>query len=365
MFCFGFSTTKRRSSGGGVVSSPVLSSVAVTYAGASDTSFHITGGSTNSGGTAYGYFVTKGAGATAAATIKASANWSQALSGTSFDGTATRSAPNIMGVQDCDVVVEDGNGFSNVVRLVVYNYSAKLWSDAGTFSDAVKAIQNTYVINLKYGLTNNTDVWAKMVELKREIFADATNNAINIKNPGTFNSTYINSPSHGAGGVAYNGTTQYCTRGVVPSTDLTLNDSHQGATKLTDLGTSNAFCGSSNGTNYMLIYESTTSVRSMNYTGADQMVAAGVTANGSFIQTRRSSTDRQFFKNGASIGTSVVGGGALPAFELYGAAYNLSGVASLLCADTFRGFSSGLGITANEAADLQAADEALYTAMGL
>jgi len=219
---------------GGGTPTPVLSGVAVTYAGAIDpttsgdgsSTFNITGDSTNSGGTVYWIFVTKGAAATAAATIKASADGSQALVGTSFDGTATRATlATMMGVQDMDLVIEDAGGFSNVVRLTIYNVDAKAVFDVReaitTMTDADKTAMNWWIVGRKGAWTTNQTVfWTNDVQLSITLNGTLAQEMVSWRFPGTKDMTAVGPPTISSAGWANTGT-EYVRTNTINSVDLT------------------------------------------------------------------------------------------------------------------------------------------------
>lgn len=201
--------------------SPTLSNLAVDYDTADDTDFDATGESSESTGNAYILFVTKGAGATAKETVKATADFTAVISGGTF---TLENTVAMMGVEDADVVIEDASGnLSTVTRLVIYNHDAQAFFTTYSISDnTIRAAVNRRTTDLKAGQINGSDIWAKRIQLCPIVGGDATKHAGDLSGNGN-TLVFIGSPTHDANGVNTTGT-EYAQSGLIPNVDLTEND---------------------------------------------------------------------------------------------------------------------------------------------
>lgn len=73
-----------------------------------------------------------------------------------------------------------------------------------TLSTAQKTAANTFIVGLKAD-----NLWATFYALYLFIGGTSAAHAVNWKQPGTYNATWVNSPTHDANGVTGNGSTSY------------------------------------------------------------------------------------------------------------------------------------------------------------
>lgn len=370
---FGFAIgikNKKVSGGGGDTTAPTLSNLAVTYTGASDTSFHITGDSDESSGNAYILFVTKGAGATAAATVKATADKTQAISSGSFDATCSRSAPNLMGVQDADVVIEDASGnLSSVTRLTIYNYSAQTYFTAASIvSSSEKGWLNTFILRLKgVGTTNSSDLWQYRLQIIHSNLVSLSSSMVNLANPGTLNATAVGAPAHSSAGIVFTGS-EYLQMAVIPNTHFTDDKVTAGgymvnnvASNLQDLLTCQVDLATQmtilprNASDALFVRIWNSSTGSVNHTNTN--------SSGLLTITKRADNDEQAWRFTTSLGTDVTfSGGTRPNIQLYGSARNNAGTADHKMVNTgLMWFSFTQGFTTNMNTDWSSAVQELQT----
>ena len=88
---------------------------------------------------------------------------------------------------------------------VTYDADAQAYFTAAGITDATqKAAVNTFILGLK---TNS--LWSSFYALYPFVGGTSGAHAVNAKSPGTYDITWVNSPTHNANGVTGNGTTNY------------------------------------------------------------------------------------------------------------------------------------------------------------
>lgn len=95
---------------------------------------------------------------------------------------------------------------------------------AGITDNTEKNAVNTLVIQLK-----DDSIWTKLSAIYPISPTSLSAAEVNLRTPGTFDITWVNTPTHSSTGVDFNGTTQYGKTGLIPSTDtFLLGTSHGG-----------------------------------------------------------------------------------------------------------------------------------------
>lgn len=375
---FGFGMINRRVGGSAPdTDAPTLSGVGITYAGASDTSFNMVGTSDEATGNMYMKFVTKGAGATAAATIRSTADFSQALTAGTFDKTLTRATlATMMGVQDADVVVEDAaTNLSNVVRVTIYNHSAKLVFDAReaitTMTDADKVAMNWWIVGRKGAWTTNQSVfWTNDKQISIPLNGTLAQEMVSWRSPSTKDMTAVNTPSISSAGWANTGT-EYVSANTVNSVDLTSTAAFTlEVDRLTDQQSSSAEFGAvqaSTKRNFLTPRNASDLLDARffnNTTGATTI--ANTNGSGHIIVTKRADNDFQAYRLGVSLGTDATfsGGTITDITDFWGAA-NSAGTPTMQTTNTHKLFiKHNGGYTANMVADAKELNDYLQTYMG-
>lgn len=250
-----------------------------------------------------------------------------------------------------------------------FDADASTFFNAGTFNDALKTAYNTFFLNLKTGLTNGTNVFSDLIALYILTSENAADNAINAKNPGTFNLTFVNSPTHASTGVTFNGTNQYARTGLIPSTDTTLNSVTLSTYQVNDVDQNARAISAQNSTSqklsltpqlsnlvYFDCYNTTTGRSTYSNTVSTELITA----------TRRGSTDAQAYRNATSLGTNTgASGNNPPSVELYLAANNNAGSPDLYLGNEYRIAMIGNGMTTAQVQDWSAAVTQLMTDLGI
>ena len=82
--------------------------------------------------------------------------------------------------------------------------AAAFFTAAGITDVTQKAAVNTLILGLK-----SAALWTSFYALYPFVGGTSGAHAVNAKTPGTYNITWVNSPTHNANGVTFNGTTNY------------------------------------------------------------------------------------------------------------------------------------------------------------
>lgn len=343
-----------------------------------DTSFNITA-TLNEWGTVYSLVQAAATAAPSVATIIASGE-----SAADTGSGVTISHTGLTASTDYTAYVvakdDDGNTQASATEVDVttgsgYDASTQAWFGAGSFSTANKDIMDDFVLNLKTGITNATDVWSDIIALYVMCWggSDSTssNDAINGKNPGTYTITFVNSPTFAAGGVTFNGTSQYARTGVIPSSHLTNDDLTISSYQVNNVA-------NTSGMSFGARISSTQIIRSTPRTGADQiqidcyngalgrLLVANTDSSGLITYTRRSTTDAEAYRNTTTLGNDTDNSGtSVPTCEFYLYAQNNDGTAANFYNNICRVAMIGNGMTDNQVADWSAAVSQLMTDLGI
>lgn len=233
---------------------------------------------------------------------------------------------------------------------------------------------NQLVLDLKGtgSTTNNSDLWTSKLHAFYptspidDTTASLTACSYNLRDVSLYQITWNNSPTVSVQGVTGNGSSMYGDTGYNPSIKATLNDSHMTIYKDNGWDTTTNFWGCRDGGSsvfehtydageaWSAFYATSTSGRvkaTMGNTNVDKF---------RIICSRVSSSSNVVYENGASIGSISTTAGTLPNkdyFVLYSDGLNWD-------SSTMQCSSIGLGLTANEAKDLDDAITTYNTALG-
>lgn len=237
-----------------------------------------------------------------------------------------------------------GLGGTNLKSLV----SGYTWQNAQaeTYYNALKTANGGDINSLSlYGIglntykgaidtffvTGNTDGWLTNINILYLFQGNISGTqSINAVNPGSFDLTFINSPTYGQNGVTTDGATQYFKTGYIAGIEL-VNQNNMSV-----FGKLNSFVGSFYP--YLSCVPST-SVRmqlgnsasvgtfsdAYNTTLSQGRLAVAESRLTFNHYTRRSSIDAEMYVNGVSTGTSITGGGTIPSAakqDLWGGVQN-------------------------------------------
>lgn len=183
-------------------------------------------------------------------------------------------------------------------------------SDAAAFFTAASitdAGQKTAINNLVLAM-KSASVWTKMVGCYPIVGGTSTSHAVNLKTPGTFNLTFTGSPTHSSTGVDWNGTSQYASTGIIPNTHLTAAAKSLGYYSREDSAASTACeigCNGTGGGTFDGIFLKVAGNLFTGYlTDASGVNVANANAQGFYIISRSNTTQVNFYKNGAALGTN-------------------------------------------------------------
>jgi hypothetical protein len=186
----------------------------------------------------------------------------------------------------------------------------------GTLSNTEKQAVNTLVVALKAN-----SLWTPMKAIYPMVGASAAACAQNLKSS-SFTGTFTSGWTFASTGVTPNGTSAYMSTGLIPSTELTINNTHLSfysrSNSLTTFGYDMACFNS--GTQVIGIsayYASFTSGLSFQYTTTTPGGIYGFNTNtlGLFIGNKLS-TSHKFFKNNTLLTSATGNAGSLPTVNI-------------------------------------------------
>lgn len=276
---------------------------------------------------------------------------------------------------------------SNIAAVSIERNTATNDADAQAWIDAMssapnatyEAAYNSFVLNLKTGLTHSSDLWSALDEIWLHRGHDSQASLLGIKDPVNNVATAVNSPSHTAGsGFAGNGSSAYINYGGHPDSfgaSYTSNDAAIAAEWVTLPVTASIFwlCGAGDGTG-------TGDATAQTYFGSNTVVAdmhtsGGTTYGGStssgaaglWCAARSSATQQNIYRDGVAIEvdntrTTI----SVPNYDIYSLARNVAGSPSFYAPATVQigCFALGRALTTNEQVDLKAALDQFATDVG-
>lgn len=248
---------------------------------------------------------------------------------------------------------------------------------AGITGETQQSALNQLVLDLKGtgSTTNNTDVWSKCHAVYPFTpidgsTANATCYKFNLKDPrdldAAFRLTFFNSPTVSYDGVAGDGASAYLNTHYNPSVSATLNNTHisnyqdnNWVQLSNNYGVRTAstlnFGGFISGVTLFDDQYSTTLGR------LTVAISNATTDKFRVITSRPSSGSHVIYENGTSVASNATSGGGLPNADYYILTQNgISGFSS----STQQFYTLGLGLTADEAKDLDDSIEKYNTALG-
>lgn len=266
----------------------------------------------------------------------------------------------------------------SIPSLMVARYKAKEYdADAQAFFDAAgitDGTQKTAVNNLVIAF-KASGVWDLCIAIWPMVGGSEAAHAVNLKNPGTFDLTFLadgaGAWTHSSNGADPSTFGAYAKTGIIPSTDLLLNDVHLSYYSRTDeigVGLDWDF-GASNGSTQelgMIIRRGGDTYFSIIYTESGSIIT-GTQSNsaGWFLNTRTTSTAHNFYKNASSFASNTSADvGTRPSVELYMEAINNNGVTAGYSNKECAFASAGSGISGAIATDMYNDIQDYQTALG-
>lgn len=228
-----------------------------------------------------------------------------------------------------------------------------------SLSDAEKGYIDTYVVGLK-----SAGIWTDIYDRGIPIWGAEAPSLVTLKGVST-------GTNHGATfsstGADFDGASTYIDIGIVPSSTLTLNNTHISYyTGDTTTVTSNWDMGALTGGNvlFRIVTRNPANAAAQMYATNAQVTAANSTG-GYFMGSRLSSTDFQLYKNGSSVNSIATVNGTLPAISMFIGCFNSSGTPTGFSNRNCQLWSVGNGLTPTQAADDYTLTQAFMTSMGI
>ena len=233
-------------------------------------------------------------------------------------------------------------------------------SDAQSFMTSASITDSTQQAAVNYLVTDlkSNNLWTKMKAVYPMVGGNATSHSYNLKNPSQFQITWNGGITHSSSGALFNGTNGYGNTNLVPSSALTLNNTHISFYSRTTNIKNGArdFAVYENGDNPTIALGTNTGVYMSDHYNYNNRISGSIAnAQGFFLATRTSSTVHKLFRNGTQLSTTntTTNTNNLPAQALYIGVENGGSVASVGWSDKQVAFASiGDGLTDTEASNL-------------
>jgi hypothetical protein len=188
---------------------------------------------------------------------------------------------------------------------------------------------------------------------------DATKHSYNFMDTTQFQLSFVGGWTHSANGALPNGTNSHADTTLIPSTTLSLNDSHLSAylrnnTNVgADIGVSGSYLAARNGGNAV-----------GNINQVTNSLVANSDSRGWFIASRTTSANVDTYRNGSSILASTVTSSSLPTISIYLGARHFSAVTTDGRTNRQIAFASiGDGLTSGQTATLYTLIQTLQTSL--
>lgn len=227
------------------------------------------------------------------------------------------------------------------VPVLGFDIDAQAFFDAvviagGSLSDTEKDAVNVYILDAK----NNTNSWwTDLSAWYPMVGSSAASTGVNAKTPGTFDITWVNTPTFSSNGVDFNGTNEYGRTGFIPSTGFpSNNDASIGYYSRENIDSGNITMGVNNASSTQRLFLTLKNSGSFtgimfNQAGSQDINISSSDSRGEFVLSRTTSTNLKGYRNGVSLETQTgAHTGTRPTLEIYLGARNNNGSASLFTA---------------------------------
>ena len=244
---------------------------------------------------------------------------------------------------------------------VSYDADAQTFFTAASITDTTqKSAVNQLVLDLKsYG------VWTKCSAIYPIVGGSASSHAVNLKTPGTFNLTFATGMTHSSTGMVSNGSTGYANTNIIPSVNLSQNNTHVSYYSRTNVNLTQVEIGATtSGAAPLSILEIRTSgISYLNLSANAYITYTDANSQGFYIGSRTASNAIKLYKNNSNVasGTTASTGQANTALSLCAQNNGASRVnySTKQCAFA----SIGNGLTDTEAANFYTAVQAYQTTL--
>ena len=189
-----------------------------------------------------------------------------------------------------------------------------------------------------------------------------TKHSYNFINTLTYQLSFVGGWTHASTGALPNGTNAYANTGLLPSTVLSLNDTHLSVYLRTNTNAGLDIGAAITG-NITYIAARLTGNYIGNIHQSTNSLVANANSQGHYLASRTASTTNIGYKNGSSILASTQLSTIRPSVNVYLGARNLNGTADNFSARELAMASIGSGITAGEASTLYTLIQAMQTSL--
>ena len=265
--------------------------------------------------------------------------------------------------------LDDAIARYNATVLVSDPDAAAYIASAGITSRAECEAVNQLVKDLKGtgSTTNNTDVWSDIDVFNPISPTSLSAASYNLKDPATFQTTWVNSPTHTSSGVVGNGTTQYGDTNFNPSVNGLQDDFGVTMAINTNVAVNSVDMGVRDGTT---VFNQQTSYFSGSANGLINQIAtsfisyANANTVGVYTINRTTSTSSEGFKDGVSKGTTTRVSVAPPNGNIFVMARNLIGTgAESFTTRRLTTYAIHKGLSSNQSIDIYDAINKYNTAL--
>ena len=239
----------------------------------------------------------------------------------------------------------------------------------GSISTATKGYVNTFVVAAK-----NNNYWNKLLRINLFCGDQLTAALVPLKvgggNPTETNTNFVSGDYTEATGLKGNGSSKRLDTGIVPSTMLTLNDTHSSMYNRSSAGGGSMGCVSGGGTNFIrFLFPDSSNGKGLddhNNNGNGRLATASAlsTPFGFGIGNRSSSTSHDIYRNGTSIASNATQSGGLPNNNFYVFESNGDGTPGIFTDDYIAAYSIGSGLSSTDASNYNTDMQAFQTSMG-
>jgi hypothetical protein len=228
---------------------------------------------------------------------------------------------------------------------------------AGITNPTQQGAINTLVLALK-----GYSIWTKFKAIYPIVGGTASSHAVNLKTPGTYNTSFATGVTHSSTGMVSNGTTGYADTFLNVNNILNLNSTHLSYYSRTNLNANQAEIGASGtGQTYLIYNFSSNRFITINSSFFSAPLLANTT--GLLIENRRNATEQQSYKSGSLVNTATVASVQKPNLNVFLLCINSNGAASLISTKQCAFASIGDGLTDTEAANFYTAVQAYQTTL--
>ena len=250
---------------------------------------------------------------------------------------------------------------------IVYDADAVAFFTAASITDNTqKSAVNTLVLSLK-----SANIWTKMKALYPVVGGVASSHAVNLKTPGTYNLSFATGWTHSSTGMTPNGAT-YADTFLVPSTALSLNNTHLSFYSRTNIAANTHQMGSSQLTSeaqYLTLitrYVANTAYYAINVsqTNIGSTLVSNSDSRGFFIGSRTASNVVAGFRNSTKQLTGTVTSTTIPNTKVFLGAINAFGSAGAYSTNECAFASIGDGLTDTDATNFYNAIQTMQTTLG-